>query len=222
MAKNTNVTAQINKYTYGKDMFPKLSDPVRGWNQDKSDYYSHIGGYPIGEKIKGRSYNNLSPTDFQCQAAKTLSIRGWRVPKICCNVKNPTNKYQDWIFNNKNRGWELYDPDDDMKKLERTAGCSEEGYYRVTRPDKEGVRYIIFVQGHSVTDYVQAGMDIIEKNYLFGGEFYILDKSVKGNYKKYYLNVTCQPISANKKTAKNSLLLKKDLVPIYEVEYYKK
>lgn len=211
MAKNTNVTA----YVYNKIEAPKLGAPVSGWHQDKSDYYAHIGGFPIGARVKGSSDDGMTSAKFKNKAKHYLE----EYVDICCNYGKAINLKRDFNFNNKGQGWQPYNPSPAVKNLEKTSGCSEQGYYRVTRPDSDGVRYIIFVRGYKVTNYRQEAEEILKKNYLFGGEFYIINT---GKTQMYYVEMTYQNISLTTTDIKN--LLAGIPVPncIYEVEYYKK
>ena len=145
------------------------------WDQDKGDYYDHlVGGYQGGEKVKGWSKDNLSPKELE-EVYSHYREKGY--VNICSSAQ--TGKQvgvRGFIFEESE--WQDC-PEEILNDISRTRGCMEPGKYRVTKPDDNGVRDIIFMEEDISENYEEKARMLLKKNYLYGGKFRIIDKKNK-------------------------------------------
>lgn len=145
------------------------------WNQDKGDYYDHlVGGYQGGEKVKGWSKDNLSPKELE-EVYSHYREKGYA--NICSSAQTEKQVgVRGFIFEESE--WQDC-PKKILNNISRTRGCMEPGEYRVTKPDADGVRDIIFMKEDTLENYEKKARMVLKKNYLYGGTFRIIDKRRK-------------------------------------------
>lgn len=145
------------------------------WDQDKDDYYDHlVGGYQGGEKIKGWSKDELSIVELK-KVYRRYREKGYA--NICSSAQTGKQVGARGFFFEES-GWQDC-PEEILNNISRTRGCREPGEYRVTKPDADGVRDIIFMEENTLDNYEKKAREVIKKNYLYGGKFRVIDKRRK-------------------------------------------
>ncbi len=142
---------------------------------DKGDYYEHLSGKQNQGYTKGYRRDNLSYV--QLDELYKVYQQKYKVA-VCISPQMYTKQKGVRAFDFTIGQWQDCD-DAFIKNVGNTRGCSKPGEYRVTRPDKEGWRDIIFLKEDSQGNYVKKARRLLVENYLYGGVFRIVDKQRK-------------------------------------------
>lgn len=198
-------------------------DQSRG-HQDKSDYYDHlVGGYQGGEEIKGWSKDELLIVELKEVYSR---YRKKNYANICSSAQTGKQVGTRGFFFDESE-WQNC-PEEILNNISKTRGCMEPGKYRVTKPDDNGVRDIIFMEKDTPDNYKEKAREVIKKNYLYGGKFRVIDKRRK---KMCIIKVKTKDLIYDPKNKKDKKMSKKnrndvgkvgmlgDCTELYEVIY---